>query len=58
MRDAEHATPRTPLAPGRATLCFDFNFEPHSPEGPEHVKKGIHCLKTADLGWLSLNERY
>ena len=38
MRDIEHATSLTRLALGRAILCFHFNVEPHSPEGPENVK--------------------
>ena len=50
MRDTEHATSRTHLALGRATLCVHFNLEPHSPEGPENVKVKYPQFENSRLG--------
>ena len=59
MKYTEHATSRTPLALGRATLSFYFNVEPHSPEGPENVKIKYPQFENRRLGLTeSFNERY
>ena len=59
MRDTEHATFRTSLALGRATLCFHFIVEPYGPEGPENIKVKYPQFENSRLGLIeSFHERY
>ena len=59
MRDIGHMTSRTRLALGRATPCFHFNVETHSPEGPENVKIKYPQFENSRLGLIeSFHERY
>ena len=59
MRDTEDATSQTPLALGRATLCFHFIVEPYCLEGPQNVKVKYPQFENSRLGLIeSLHERY